>query len=297
MDIIIPSFSSLIQALLIGCLYGLIALSISILFGVAKVINWAYGNMFVFLMYCSWGISVATGVDPLLLVPLMAVISIPLFFVLHRFIEPLVFKEDIIAQLVVTLGFSMIFYGLIYVIFGIQNKNIMSRFTLSTIKFGDTIIQLPYLIVGIVGFVLLIISHFLITRTWYGKAIIATAQNKTLIRIFGIKLEKIYYIVIAAVAIIAGIASSFLFTIWGVTADDGSFYITLALVITLLVKPGSVLSALLGGIIISYMQLLTVSLLGNWSGPISVYILFIIVLLLRQNGIRKKAGLKGGISE
>jgi len=293
----IPSNAVLIQTFLIGCLYGLIGLGVSLLFGVAKVINWAYGNMFIFLMYLSWTFASKLGIDPLLAVPIGVVFSIPIFFIVHKTMEPLVFKENVIGQLVVTLGFSLIFYGLIYVIWGPATKSLMSQYSMSTIKLGETIIQLPYLIIGLAGIIPLVLVHFLVTKTWYGKAMQATAQNKTLTRIFGIRPEMIYYLVVVVVAVAAGLAASLIFTLWGVQPTDGSFYISLAFVVTMIYRPGSIIGALIGGLIVSYAELLVKSLLGNWATGVATYVLFIILLLVRQHGIRKSVGLKGGISE
>ena len=286
----IPSPTVLIQSFLVGCLFGLIGLGISLLYGVARVINWAYGNMFIFLMYFTWALARGMRIDPLLTVPAIVVLSFLLFFVAHKVIEPLVMREDFIGQLLVTLGISLIFYGLIYFIWGPSPKHMMTKYSLSTIKLGETIVQLPYLIIGLAGIIPIILIHIFVTKTWYGKAMRATAQNKMLVRICGIKPAQIYLLVTFFVALAAGLAAPFLFSLWGVKPTDGGFYISLAFVVTLLVKPGSIISALKGGIIISYAELLALCVLGAWAGGMATWTLFIILLLIRQSRLRRIAG-------
>lgn len=276
------NFTVLLNAIFVGCIYGLIALGISMLYGVAKVINWAYGNMLMLLIYFSWALYYSNTIDPLLVVPVTIAVSIPLFFVVHKIIESQVINEDSMGQLLITLGISTILYGLIISTFGPSPKGRVTEYSLWTFNIGDVIIQLRYLILGVIGLILLTLMHLFITRTWYGKAIQATAQNKMLSRICGISLRQIYYLAVVLVALITGLVAPFILTLWGVEPSDGAYYLSLAFAVTLIAKPGSVISALAGGIGISLTEMLTTLILGGWASGMSTSIIFIILLLIRQ---------------
>jgi len=288
------TLTTLINAVLVGCIYGLIGLSVSLAYGVARLLNWAYGNMFIFLMYIAWTLIQATTMDILTVIPIVVVISICLFFVVQKVTQPYVLAENELGQLIMTLGISQIIYGLIHYIWGPRPKAIFTNYALLSVHVGSVYIQVPYLLVGLAGIIPIILVHIFVTRTWRGKALQATAQNKMLIRVCGISLNSVYLLLILFMGAIAGFAASFLFGLWGVEASDGDFYITLAFVVTLMLGR-SIIGALLAGIFVSLAETLAQVYLGGWSTGMATDILFLLLLLI-QNVLKGRSNAEGGFA-
>jgi len=278
------SFTVLIAGLLLGGIYGLVASSISLYFGVMKAVNWAVGNLLIMFVYISWVLFTSVGWDPMLSI----VVQIPVAIVAGIVIQRGIFDslKDQGRQLMATLGLAVAIYGAIIYLFGVDQRGILLPYTFEALFIGDTIIQIPRLISGVAGIAMLIILHLFITKTWHGLAIRATAQNPMMAEISGVNVKNIHMLVSVISMVSLALAGPLLLIIFTIDPANGGYYITLAFVITLMGGSGNILGALAGGIGLGLSEVLITWFFGSWVTGFSTFLIFVIILLIMPFGQR-----------
>ncbi|MHA1492933.1 MAG: branched-chain amino acid ABC transporter permease [Candidatus Thorarchaeota archaeon] len=278
------NFTVIIAGLLLGGIYGLVASSISLYFGVMKAVNWAVGNLLIMFVYISWILFTSVGWDPMLSIVVQIPVAIVVGIVLQRGIFDGLKEQG--RQLMATLGFSVAIYGGIIYLFGVDQRGILLPYTFDSLYFGDIIIQVPRLISGVAGIAMLIIIHLYITKTWHGLAIRATAQNPMMAEISGINVKNIHLLVSVISMVALALAGPLLLIIFTIDPANGGYYITLAFVITLIGGSGNILGALVGGLFLGLSEVLITWFFGSWVTGFSTFLIFVIILLIMPFGQR-----------
>jgi branched-chain amino acid transport system permease protein len=280
---VVVNGTEIIAGILIGGIFGLIAQGVSLQWGVMKAVNWAYGALLMLFMYITYFLFVDYGISPFLSILISIPIAIAIGFVIQKFVVSRTIYDES-RQLWATLSIGIVIAGLLMFFFGENTLGIHLSFTDSSFNVWGTLIQIPLLIVGVVGAVSCVILHLFVTRTWYGKAIRATAQNRAMASVVGVNTTNVYMYVSMLSLAIAAMSGAFLLLVYAVNPDVGPFYITLAFVVTVIGRPGNVLGSLLGGIVIGLTGTFVAIYIGEWATSLAPFIILIALLLIIPTG-------------
>lgn len=273
----------LVFGLLVGGVYGLVALGLTMIWGVMDVINIAHGSLMVIGMYGLWYGSERLGVTPFLVLPLVVALLFLIGVFIHRIsIAPVIDAPDSL-HIIITLGWLLLVVAVVQVVFSPTPRNL--ELGLGSIEFlgvfipEGRLIGLAVTVCAVVGMVALLYY------THLGRAIRATADNRQSARYVGINVERIDYLTFGIGAALAGLAGTIIPFIQRFDPYLGNFYLTTAFVVAVLGGLGSFPGALLGGILIGLVEVFGAFYLPGSSNRIVVFLIFIAVLLFRPTGL------------
>ncbi len=274
----------------------MVAMGLTLIFGVLDIINFAHGAMLTVGMYLTFVLFDRFGVDPYLSILIVA----PLLFLLGAVVERLVIHPARNApaynQLLLTLGLALFFENLMLVLFTATPRSIRLGYGRGLTEIGPFAFEFPLRIGGATitltklaafAFALLLAAllYLLLQRTDLGKAIRATAQDKAGARLVGVNIQRINLITFGLGTACVGAAAAIVLPFLSVDPLVGNAFNITAFVIVVLGGMGSVPGALLGGLIIGLTQELAVVFAPSSTKLLGVFIVFILVLLFRPQGL------------
>ncbi|WP_209124266.1 branched-chain amino acid ABC transporter permease [Alkalihalobacillus sp. BA299] len=276
---------SLVDGLLMGGIYGLVAIGLTLIFGVMKVINFAQGALMMLGMYVTYWAFTLMGINPYLSLPLSA---IALFFI-GAFIQRSVLSKMINApehnQLLVTLGIMLIIENLALVLWSPDLRSIKVEELTQTLNIGSIGINIPKFIAFVFAIVLAIGLFWFLKHSMIGKAIRATSVDRQGASLVGIATAKINYITFGLGAALAAVAGSLITPFFYTSPTVGATFILKAFVVVVLGGLGNFIGAIVGGLIIGVAEALGGAVLPGTLKELMTYIIFIAILLVKPNGL------------
>ena len=278
-------FPSVLNGLTTGAVYALVALGLTLIYGVLHIINFAHGALLMVALYAVYWLKVALGVDPYLALPLVVPGMFALGYALQRGIVGRASHGKDENILLVTLGLSIVLENLALLWFRSDTRTIDTAYTLATVEIGPAFIAVPKLVAfgGALVFAALLMA--VITRTDLGRAIRAVAKEKQGARLMGIDVDHVYATSFGIGLACLGAAACFLLPAYYVNPQVGSGFVLVAFTIVVLGGMGSFAGALLGGLLIGVVESLGGLYLGESLGQIGIFVIFIAVLLFRPQGL------------
>lgn len=281
-DIVFPS---ILNGLTTGAVYALVALGLTLIYGVLHIINFAHGALLMVALYAVWLLKTWAGIDPYLALPLV----VPGMFVLGYALQHGVINRASHGKdeniLLVTLGISIVLENLALLAFQSDTRSIETPYTLTTVPIGPAFIALPKLVAFAGALVCAALLMLVIARTDLGRAIRAVAKEKQGARLVGIDVDHVYAMSFGIGLACLGAAACFLLPAYYVNPQVGSGFVLVAFTIVVLGGMGSFAGALLGGLLIGVVESLGGLVLGESLGQIGIFAIFIAVLLLRPQGL------------
>lgn len=280
-----------INGILMGSIYGLTALGLSVIFGVLKVINFAHGSLLMVGMYAAyWAVSL-TGLHPYL----SLVIVVPLMFSFGYAMQDVIIKpifkseknvREPITVIIVTTGVWYILDNLSLLIFGPQYRNLESNpLKGKMLELGGMMISIPKLWGFAAALFTALAIYWFFQRTRMGRAIRSTSLDREAASLMGINQFKIYNVAFGIGTATAGVAGVALVPFYNVYPTVGVLFDIKCFIIVVLGGLGSILGAMLGGIIIGLIESIGPQFMAaTWTEAI-VYILFLVVLFIKPSGL------------
>jgi branched-chain amino acid transport system permease protein len=278
-------YSSLLNGLTSGAVYILIALGLTLIYGVLHIINFAHGAALMLALYGVYFLKVNLGLDPYW----SLLIMVPVMFVLGYALQRLVIERASHGKdeniLLVTLGLSIVLENLALLFFKSDTRNIETAYTLTTVAVGPAMIALPKIIacLGAACMSLLLIGMMKFTKI--GLAIRAVAKEKQGARLMGIDVEHVYAMSFGIGLACLGAAACFLLPAYYVNPSVGGGFVLVAFTVVVLGGMGSFAGAVVGGLLIGVVESLGGLFMGDSLGQVGIFMLFIIVLLIRPQGL------------
>ena len=280
--IVIPS---LLNGLTTGAIYALIALGLTLIYGVLHIINFAHGAALMVALYAVYLLKERWGMDPYLALPLV----VPGMFVLGYALQRLIINRASHGKdeniLLVTLGLSIILENAALLLFKSDTRTINTAYTLTTVAIGPAMIALPKLVAF--GGALLVsgLLLWIVGKTDLGRAIRAVSREKHGAKLMGIDVDHVYAMSFGIGLACLGAAACFLLPAYYVNPQVGSGFVLVAFTVVVLGSMGSFGGALLGGLLIGVVESLGGLYLGESLGQIGIFVIFIAVLLFRPQGL------------
>jgi branched-chain amino acid transport system permease protein len=277
--------SALANGLMTGAVYALIALGLTLVYGVLHIINFAHGAMLTLAMFAVFVGHAWLRIDPYIAVLILT----PLFFALGYGLQRLVINKasrgDDSAILLVTLGLSIVIENALLMAFKSDTRSIDVPYGFSVIEVGSLFLSTPKAIAFVASFLVAGLLWLLLARTDTGKAIRAVAKERTGAALAGIDVEHIYAVTFGLGAACLAIAACLLMPTFLVNPRVGNAFVLVAFTIVVLGGMGSIAGALFGGLIIGVVESLSGLYLGESLGQIGIFLIFILVLLFRPTGL------------
>jgi len=277
------------NGLLLGGLYGIVGIGMSMIFGIVRVVNLAHGDLVILASYLSLVTLSIFNVSPLLTLILVIPAMFLIGFLIQYYLVNRVLGQGMNPPLLVAFGLSIILQNLLLLVFTPDARALLTSISIATLPIGSFInIPVVYL-VDFIGSLLtiLLLSRFF-NRTYLGKAIRAASDDEGAAQLMGINTKKIYAWAMAiagGTAAIAGVLVGMTFTFYPHTGPD---YLIIAFGVVIIGGLGSLIGTFLGGLILGLAQILGAHFLGPGFQLLSGYIILLIVLAFKPTGLFSK---------
>ena len=287
---------TLISGLLLGGLYALIGIGMTLIMGVMKIINLAHGELMMVSMYIAYALFSLFHIDPYLSV----FIAVPVLFVLgvglQKFlINPVLKVESILPenQVILTVGIGMVLANLATIFFTSDYRSTPVDYAtkawyLSDLWKGSPIelsLSFPWSVSFLLALVITACLWFFLTKTDMGKSIRATAQDNDAAMIMGVNVGRMRVITFGLGSSLVGAAGCLFIPIYYLYPDLGGQFTLIAFVITILGGLGSTIGAIIGGLILGLVESLTATYLGMGWAPVGRFIIFVAALIFIPGGV------------
>ena len=280
--------SALLNGLTTGAVYALIALGLTLIYGVLHIINFAHGASLMMALYGVYALKERWGIDPYVALPLMVLAMFVLGYAMQRVVINRASHGKDENILLVTLGLSIVMENMALLFFKSDTRTIDTAYTLTTVAIGPESAQVMVSLPKLVAFAgALVVSALLIVilqRTDLGRAIRAVAKEKQGARLMGIDVEHVYAMCFGLGLACLGAAACFLLPAYYVNPQVGNGFVLVAFTVVVLGGMGSFAGALLGGLLIGVVESFGGLFLGESLGQVGIFVIFIGVLLLRPEG-------------
>lgn len=275
---------AVLTGLMIGGVYGLVAMGLTLIFGVLDIVNFAHGAFLAVALYITVEMVGRSGVHPYLAL----LVSVPLMFLLgaavQRFILAGAMGRPLENQLLITLGVALLIDNGLLLFFGPNPRSVRLPGDRGVEIFG-AVVTLSRLLAFAVALVLAALLYLLLQRTRLGTAIRAVAANDSGAQMVGIDTRRIYMATFAIGTACAGAAGVLVAPLVTIEPTTGELFNIIAFVVVVLGGMGNVVGAVVGGLIIGLTEQLGALYLPGQSPLLSVFIVFVLVLFLRPQGL------------
>jgi len=278
-----------ISGVLTGLVYGLMALGLSVIFGVVRVVNFAHGEMMTVAMYAVIVLFAALGLDPLLLVVPVAAAFFVFGYVLQAgLINPFITRPEH-SQFLLLLAIGLIMVNVLLVVFGPDARNVQVDYQLESIEIGPILLDKVRIIAAGAAVATSAALFAFFKLTLIGKAIRACADNHLGALVVGLNVKRLYAFTFGLGAACVAVAGCMMVLLVDVTPVLGPTYTLLAFVIVIVGGLGSMPGALLGGVLIGLSEALAGLLIEPSAKSMFSFGLLILVLLFRPQGLLGKS--------
>lgn len=275
----------MINGVLLGGIYALISIGLTLIFGVMNIVNFAYGEFLMLGMYVTFWLFTLYGIDPYV----SLIMAIPLFFLVGVFIQSVVIQPIVkaphISQIFATVGLSIAMQNAALFFWKPDYRAIKLEYPLPYIKFSGLIISFPRLITFIIAIAITILLFLFLKKTFIGRALRATAQNTRAAQLMGVNIRNIYYIAFGISTTIVGMAGAILAPLYSVFPTVGELFVLVAFVVVVLGGMGSLPGAFVGGLIIGVVEAFSGFFIASHLKGVVYFIIFVVILIIKPSGL------------
>ncbi|MFO0295293.1 MAG: branched-chain amino acid ABC transporter permease [Rhodospirillales bacterium] len=277
--------AGIVNGLAAGAIYVLVAVGLTLIYGVLHIINFAHGSLLMLAMYAVFFLFTRARVDPYLALPAVVVGSFVFGYVLYRFLIGRFAHGKDENILLITLGLSIVIDNLALFFFTGDTQTIDVRHASGIVEIGPAFLSRAKVIAFFAALALCAALGLYIARSDMGKAIRAVAKERQGARLVGIDVEHVFAVSYGIGIACLGAAACLLMPSFYVSPSSGHAFVLIAFTTVVLGGMGSFLGALIGGFVIGITESLGGLLLGEQLGQIGISAIFILILLLRPTGL------------
>ena len=284
-DLLLSLAQAITKGLLTGMVYGLMALGLSVIFGVMRVVNFAHGEMMVIGMYLAWMGFEYLELSPLISLPLIAAVFFAAGYVLQRgLISPFIGRPEH-QQFLLLLAVAILLVNAALAIAGPDSRGVQMDSQFDSYELGPLVFDAVRLHAALAAVAIAALLWLFFSRTRTGKSIRAAADNHMGALVVGLDVRRLYAFTFGVGAACVGAAGALMITIVPVTPFLAAEYTLLAFIIVIVGGLGSMTGALLGGLLIGVSEAVAGLLLQPSLKSMFSFGLLIVVLLLRPQGL------------
>jgi branched-chain amino acid transport system permease protein len=276
---------ALVTGILIGGVFALLSVGLTLIWGVMRIINFAHGEFLMVGMYVVYFLVAKGGWDPyvtlLVSVPVLFVVGAAIF---RLTIQPILAHPSM-NQIMLTLGLSLILQNLALVLFSADPLIVQTAYSRVTFNLGPAVVRVPQLIAfGGSGLAAMLLYWFL-QKTDAGRAIRAASQNREAAVLMGVDVQRTYLLAFGIGSACLGVAASLMVPFYYTSPTVGLWFGLVAFIVVVLGGMGNFIGALVGGLIIGLTEALGAAILPGTLSRVFTFAIFILVLLFRPQGL------------
>lgn len=275
---------AVLTGLLLGGVYGLVAMGLTLIFGVLDIVNFAHGAVMTVAMYATFVLTAQLGIDPYLTLVVTAPLMFGLGLVLQGGLLNRTMGRPLENQLLVTLGIGLLIENVLLITFGGDPRSVRVPYASAVHVFG-AVADLTQILAFAGALVLAGLLYLLLQHTRVGTSIRAVAANPEGAQLVGIDARRTYALTFALGTACAGAVGTLVAPFITIDATAGQVFNILAFVVVVLGGMGNVIGALAGGLLIGLTEQLGGVLLPEQSPTLAVFVVFVLVLFLRPQGL------------
>ncbi|GAO04692.1 branched-chain amino acid ABC transporter permease [Anaeromyxobacter sp. PSR-1] len=279
---------SVLSGLLVGGVYALIGIGLTLIFGVMRVTNFAHGELLMLGMYLAWLAFTGLHLDPFLSIVLVA----PAMFLWGAFLQKSFVNRVLGAlpqnQILLTIGLGLIMSNTVMLIFTSDYRILTTTYSSSSYKLAGLSISQPLLYAFLITVAITGALYWFLLKTDTGQAIRATAQDRDAAQLMGINVRRMSVLAFGIGSALAGTAGALISPTYYIFPQVGSTFTLKAFVIVVLGGMGSVVGATLGGIIIGVAESLSAVYIASGLKELVTFVLFLALLLFKPAGLLGK---------
>lgn len=276
---------TLVNGLLLGGIYAVAALGLSLVFGIMDIVNLAHGHLLMVGGYVAIILFSALGLTPLVGMLVAMGLLFGVGVVLQRALLDRVVDEGLEQPIIVLFGVALVFQNLGRYFLGGDAQSAEIGLSGGSFSVGPVFFSFPRTVTFVTAVVLVFATYLFMQYTSTGRAIRATAQNRTAARYMGIDTDRIYVVTLGIGAALAGAAGALLSMLFPIDPFVGWSYLLKAFAVVVLGGVGSILGTLVGGLLLGVSENIGALYLGGSYRDIVVFTIFLIVLLVKPEGL------------
>lgn len=280
---------TLASGVLIGLIYALVAIGLTMIFGVMDIVNFSHGEFLMFGMYSSFWLYALYALDPIFTLPLTTLFLFGLGVIVYKLVIRKVINAPMVSQLFTTFGLMLLFRGIAQFLWKPDFRTVDQSVVGGSLQIAGFQIGLPQVTAGVGAILVTAGVYLFLTKTKAGAALEATAADKDAARLMGIDSQKMFALAWGIGAACAGIAGALLSTFFPIFPEVGANFILIAFVVVNLGGFGSIMGAFIAGILVGVIEVMGGFLLGPQYKLAIVLVLFLAVLMFRPQGLLGKA--------
>ena len=281
-DLLVPA---LLNGLLTGGVYALLALGLTLIYGVLHIVNFAHGSLLMIAMFGVWLLSARAGIDPYWALPIMTAAMFGVGWLLYAGVIGRVGRGDERSILLATLGVAVVLDNGALVAFTGDTRTVDTPYSFAMTDLGPLSVPTAKLISFGFALLLALLLWVFMSSTDTGRAIRAVAKEPDGARLVGIRPARMFALAYGIGVACLGAAACLLLPTFYVSPGVGNVFVLLAFTVVVLGGMGSFPGAVVGGLLIGVTESLGGLYLGESLGPVCVPLLFIAVLLFRPTGL------------
>ncbi len=277
------------DGLLMGLLYALVAVGLTIIWGLMEMINFAHGEFMMLGMFGAWGLSVAFGWDPLISMLPIAILMYGAGVLVYRVLMQRVQRGEVFTQIFATVGLFFFTQNSVVALLTSDYRFVSNSFLTRLSGVNLTVlgvrVGLPLLVGGLIALVLFAILYLLIDRTDFGLALQATAEDREAAMLVGVRPQRMYAVAWGMGTALVAVAGVILANFFAVYPQAGLSFTVLAYAIVALGGFGSILGTLLAALLVGVVQSVTAAFLPPAFKDAFVFASYILIGLFRPQGL------------
>ena len=276
---------AVVNGLLIGGIYALVSIGVTLIFGVVKIVNFAQGEFVMIGMYISFYLATNFGIDPLV----SLVISMPVLFVVGVLLQHFLIRRVLglgdMPQIFLTFALSLLLVNLALLLFTANYRTVQTPYSEAAIQLGTLYNPIAKLIAFAVAMALSGLLWAFLHATDIGKAMRAAAQNRDVAMLMGINPDRVFCVAVGVALALAGAAGSLLMPFYPAYPLVGQVFVLMAFVAVVLGTLGNIIGALIASLMMGVAESLGIQFVGADSGLIVVFAMLLLTLAVRPSGL------------
>lgn len=280
--VVVPA---VVNGLLNGAVYALIAFGLTLIYGVLHIVNFAHGALLTLAMFAVFIGHSVFGVDPYLQIVVLAPLFFAIGYLLQRCVIGPASHGDDNNVLLVTLGLSIVIENALLAVFRSDTRSLDVAYGFESVEWFGLLLSKPRVVAFAVSLAVAWVLGAFLALSDTGRAIRAVAKEKLGAELVGIDVAHVYAVTFGLGTACLAVAAALLLPSFYVTPRVGNAFVLVAFTIVVLGGMGSVAGALVGGLVIGVVEALGGLLLGESLGQLGVFLIFILMLLVRPTGL------------
>jgi branched-chain amino acid transport system permease protein len=279
-----------VSGLLIGGIYALISIGLTLIFGVMRIVNFAHGEFLMIAMFACFWIFELTGLSPYLAAPIVALLLFLFGAVTYILIIRRTVGSPMVVQIFATVGLGLVMQNAALVLWSGDFRTIRSAAASAVLKIAGIQVSYSLLVASLAAIAIALVLFAFIAWTYPGKAIRATVQDRTAAQLMGIDIDRVFLLTFALGSAVVGIAGALLAPAYPIFPAVGTNFGLASFVVVVLGGMGSMTGALLGGLLIGLVETLSGFFIDSGLKQAVYFVVFILVLVFRPTGLLGQRG-------